>query len=820
MISIRAVSKIGMRIFFCLSSVLAVNDSLGKEARERPNIVIILADDFGIGDIQAHFPENKIATPHLDAFSAESMRFTNAHSGSAVCTPTRYGLLTGRYAWRTRLQEWVLACYEPPLIAADRLTLPGFLAENGYDTACIGKWHLGWNWAGPQPNEMQEMRNILRTRQWDYTKPVQNGPTTRGFDYYFGTDVPNQPPFTFIENDRVLIQPTSAFEYVPNDGRALPRQFDGNPMAPGWRFDQILPELTKRAVEYIHDHANQEEPFFLYFPMTSPHTPIVPTERFRGQSGISLVADFIMDTDWSAGQVIKALEDAGVAEDTLVIFTSDNGHLPTDWDKLVNAGHFPSGPYRGRKADIWEGGHRVPFLIRWPGRIEKGSVNDDILSLNDVFATCVELLDGELPSNSAEDSFSFLATVLGKTDRPHRDHVVSHSVGGEFAYMEGPWKVVFKNGGANPDQSRGKPRTVELYHLDTDIAEKTNRVKEEPEIAKRLSEKLRAIVDRGASRAGAIGSNDAEVNIDVMQTLRWAPSVVGSAVSAGETGFQLDVDSDEILEIPRLSEGRPAAGKRVNMVAPEYKGTEVYHTLFLPENWSENGERLPIIFEYTGNYFPASGSTGEVDGAGLGFGLSGGKYIWVSLPYIAANLKENQVTWWGDERATVDYAKVNVPRIIREYHAEPHAVFLCGFSRGAIGVNYLGLYDEEIARLWSAFITHDHFDGIKEWKNTDWGTPLEKYRKGAVERLKRVGGRPYLVSQNGERYGTEAFIRSVLPKVDHFTVSNIDTNRIFGSFPHPIAKHPHTDRWLFVPSEYRPITWKWMNEVVERSESR
>jgi len=497
----------------------------------RPNIVIILADDLGVGNIQAHFPENKIATPYLDRFSGESMRFTNAHSGSAVCTPTRYGLLTGRYAWRTRLQEWVLGCYEPPLIAADRLTLPGFLSENGYATACIGKWHLGWNWQGPQPNAMDERANIHRTKRWDYTKPVLNGPTTRGFDYYFGTDVPNQPPFTFMENDRVVEQPTSKFVYVPNDGRSLPSQFDGNPMAPDWKFDQILPEITQRAVDYIHDQARQEEPFFLYFPMTSPHTPIVPTTRFKGKSGISLVADFVMETDWSAGQVIQALEDAGIAEDTLVIFTSDNGHLPTEWNELVDAGHFPSGPYRGRKADIWEGGHRVPFMIRWPGRIKAGAVSDDILSLNDIFATCSELLGVKLPPDAGEDSISFLSTVLGESDQPHRDHVVSHSVGGEFAYTEGPWKVVFRNETTNRNQSRGKPRIVELYNLQSDIDESDNRYGQEPEIAERLSQNLRRLIARGTSREGPDQSNDAEVVLDVTQMLRWAPSLEKSEPS-------------------------------------------------------------------------------------------------------------------------------------------------------------------------------------------------------------------------------------------------------------------------------------------------
>ena len=500
-------------------------------AKGRPNIVIILADDLGMGNIHAHFPENKIATPYLDRFSGESMRFTNAHSGSAVCTPTRYGLLTGRYAWRTRLQEWVLGCYEPPLIAAGRLTLPGFLSKNGYATACIGKWHLGWNWQGSQPSVMDERTNIHRTKQWDYTKPVLNGPTTRGFDYYFGTDVPNMPPFTFIENDRVVEQPTSKFVHIPNDGRSLPIQFDGNPMAPDWEFDQILPAITRRAVDYIHDQATREEPFFLYFPMTSPHTPIVPSTRFKGKSGISLVADFVMETDWSAGQVIQALEEAGIAEDTLVIFTSDNGHLPTEWNELVDVGHFPSGPYRGRKADIWEGGHRVPFMIRWPGRIKAGAVSDDILSLNDIFATCSELLGVKLPPDAGEDSISFLATAIGESYQPHRDHVVSHSVGGEFAYMEGPWKVVFRNETTDRNQSRGKPRIVELYNLQSDIDESDNRYETEPEIAERLSQKLRKVIARGTSREGPDQSNDAKVVLDVTQMLRWAPSMEKSELS-------------------------------------------------------------------------------------------------------------------------------------------------------------------------------------------------------------------------------------------------------------------------------------------------
>ena len=497
----------------------------GKETQQRPNIVIILADDFGVGDIQAHFPYNKIATPYLDKFSGESMRFTNAHSGSAVCTPTRYGLLTGRYAWRTRLQEWVLACYEPPLIAEDRLTLPEFLQQQGYATACIGKWHLGWNWSGPQPSTMEEEKNVLRKKEWDYAQPISDGPTTRGFDYYFGTHVPNFPPFTFIENDRVVEQPTSRFKYSAEDGTFMPAQFDGNPMAPDWRFDQILPKITERAVQYIHDQAGQDEPFFLYFPMTSPHSPIVPTAQFKGKSGIAHAADWVMQTDWSAGQVIQALEDAGVSDNTLVIFTTDNGHAPQEWPQLINAGHSPSGHFRGRKGDIWEGGHRVPFLARWPKRIVANHATSNVLSLNDVFATIADLLGTDLPDDAAEDSFSFLSTLLGKNDSPHRDHVIAHSVGGEFAYMEGPWKIVFKNEASNLNQSRGKARIVELYNLDEDVAEASNLVDREPEIAKHLGGRLRAVISRGTSREGPDQSNDTEVKFEVTQQLRWAPTL-------------------------------------------------------------------------------------------------------------------------------------------------------------------------------------------------------------------------------------------------------------------------------------------------------
>ena len=288
----------------------------------------------------------------------------------------------------------------------------------------------------------------------------------------------------------------------------------------------------------------------------------------------------------------------------------------------------------------------------------------------------------------------------------------------------------------------------------------------------------------------------------------------------GETRQDQEPNSEVVLNTPTPLREQPAAGKMVFVTPREFAGTRVYHTLYLPSDWKgDEGPQLPIIFEYTGNYFPASGSTGEVKDAGLGYGLSGGRFIWVSLPYINAAGDGNQVTWWGDEEATVDYAKKYVPEIIETYNADPNNVFLCGFSRGAIGVNYLGLHDDEVAKLWTAFVTHDHFDGVKPWGRTSWGSPLEKYRREAAVRLKRVGGRPYLVSQNGQGSATMDYIQSVLSKSSNFQLNSVNTKEALGAFPNDVAKHPHTDRWLSKPSSYRETTWSWMSDVVARRSS-
>jgi arylsulfatase A-like enzyme len=509
-----------------LWAICGPGTGVGFAEELRPNIVVILADDFGVGDIQAHYPNHKIATPSLDRLVRQGMSFTDAHSPSAVCSPTRYGLLTGRYAWRTRLQEWVIAAYEPPLIGEDRLTLPGFLKRHGYQTACIGKWHLGWQWAGPQPSRMTERRNGQAQLTWDFTRPMRGGPTERGFDYYFGVDLPNLPPFTWIENDRVLIEPTARYDVDDSEGVNLPRGFAGVPMAPGWRLQQILPEITRRAVKYVHDRARQDQPFFLYFSLTSPHEPIVPSKDYQGKSGIAPIADFVMETDWSAGQVLQAIEEAGIADNTIVVFTADNGHSHyTGWSQLVSAGHLPSGPYRGHKGDIWEGGHRVPLVVRWPKRVAAGASSDQLVCLTDLLATCADLLGADLPEDGAEDSLSFLPALLGNANPSGRATLVNHSNFGEFAYRDGPWKLVFRMSGPNLEQSRGKPTVAELYHLQSDIGEQHDLSNTHPEIVERMTRGLKALIERGTSRTGQRASNDTLVRFHVTQTERWGPAL-------------------------------------------------------------------------------------------------------------------------------------------------------------------------------------------------------------------------------------------------------------------------------------------------------
>jgi arylsulfatase A len=492
-----------------------------QETESYPNIVYILADDMGYGDVGCLNSDAKVSTPNLDRLAREGITFTDAHSPSAVCTPTRYGILTGRYCWRSALKSSVLWPWDGPLIQPDRLTVGGFLKQQGYTTACIGKWHLGWEWPTRDGSGMNEeiaqgkwdpaIRNPLADKV-DFSAEIKNGPVTRGFDYYFGDDVPNFPPYCFIENNRTIglpsvIKPDTMFG-------------DPGPMVPGWNLEEVMPALTRKAVEYIKAGAveglfkrEHDKPFFLYFPLTAPHTPIAPAADFQGKSEAGAYGDYVQEVDWTVGQVILALEEAGLADNTLLIFTSDNGSPGRDGTNMggpTNSvrryGHNPSYVFRGIKADIWEGGHHVPFFARWPGKIIPGSQSDEIICHTDLMATCAAILGKPLPDNAGEDSYNILPALLGSTyDTPIREATVHHSIDGSFSIRQGKWKLEICAGSGgwstpvnNMAKDMGLPE-IQLYDLSTDLREEHNLYDRYPAVVEHLSALLKKYREKGRS---------------------------------------------------------------------------------------------------------------------------------------------------------------------------------------------------------------------------------------------------------------------------------------------------------------------------------
>jgi len=487
--------------------------------KRRPNIVFILADDMGYGDIKCLNPDAKVSTPNLDKLAEEGIRFTDAHSGSAVCSPTRYGILTGRYAWRSQLKKAVLWAWDGPLIEADRFTVGDFLKSHGYSTSCIGKWHLGWDWPTADGTHMNDTAAIgewnSRERDpfgWkvDFSRKIENGPVTRGFDYYFGDDVPNFAPYCFIENDRTLGIPA---QEKPQEMFGTP-----GPMIEGWKLDAVMPALTKKACDYITAEPgnapfNKKEgsPFFLYFPLTAPHTPIAPAEEFKGKSKAGAYGDFVQEVDWTVGQIMKALEESGQADNTLVIFTSDNGSPARDGTKMSGPvksvhkfEHYPNYIYRGTKADIWEAGHRIPFIARWPGKIMADTKSQETICLTDFFAACAAILGSKLPENSAPDSFNIFPTLIGKKySAPIREAVVHHSIQGMFAIRQGEWKLILgKGSGGWSGEGKDDLSPGQLYNILQDPEENNNLYQSYPDIVKRLTALLKKYKREGRSRPG------------------------------------------------------------------------------------------------------------------------------------------------------------------------------------------------------------------------------------------------------------------------------------------------------------------------------
>ncbi|MFM8274648.1 MAG: sulfatase family protein [Gemmata sp.] len=493
--------------------------ALPARAADKPNIVVILADDLGYGDVRCLNPDGKIATPHLDALAAAGMTFTDAHSPSAVCSPTRYGLVTGRYAWRSKLKSGVLGGLSPRLIEPGRLTAAQLLKDNGYHTACVGKWHLGMDWE-LKPNKKVSELNIEPREQVfnvEYDKPIKNGPNAVGFDYYFGISASlDMVPYTFIENDKVVANPTEDRDLVMFAGK--PGRTRKGPAAPGFEAEGVLRTLRDKAAAYIAGRAKEKSPFFLYLPLTTPHTPVAPSKEWDGKSKLNAYADFVMQTDAAVGDVLAALKKHGLEDNTLVVFTSDNGCSPqADFPALAKLGHNPNHVFRGSKADVYEGGHRVPFFVRWPGKVKPGSTSKALACHTDLFATCADAIGAKVPDTAAEDSVSLLP-ALGVREGKVREGVVVHSINGSFGVREGDWKLCLCAGSGGWSAPRpgkdeaGLPAT-QLFDLAKDIGEKTNVADKHPEVVARLTRQLEKWVADGRSSPGAPQKNTTPVEV-------------------------------------------------------------------------------------------------------------------------------------------------------------------------------------------------------------------------------------------------------------------------------------------------------------------
>jgi arylsulfatase A-like enzyme len=452
------------------------------------------------------------------------MRFTDAHSPSSVCSPTRYGLLTGRYAWRSKLKRGVLGGLSPALIEPGRMTLASLLRASGYQTAAVGKWHLGMNWVLKPGASVTELAIEPREQVWnvEYTEPIKAGPTSFGFDDYFGISASlDMVPYTFIENDRVVIAPTEDRSFLMNRGKEQGGRTRAGPTAPGFEAADVLPALAAKACETIDRRAagSTEQPLFLYVPLTSPHTPILPTDEWSGRSGISHYADFVMQTDAAIGEILAALDRRGLADRTIVLVTSDNGCSPSaGFAELAMHDHHPSGPYRGHKADIFEGGHRIPLVVRWPGVVAGGSVSRQLVCLTDLLATAADIVGTKYPAAAGEDSVSFLPALRGEK-AAGRAHLVSHSINGTFAIRQGDWKLILAPGSGGwseptpgSPQAKGSPAR-QLYDLRSDPGERQNLILEHPRRAGELVSLLERFVSEGRSTPGESQQNYGAVEI-------------------------------------------------------------------------------------------------------------------------------------------------------------------------------------------------------------------------------------------------------------------------------------------------------------------
>ncbi len=495
------------------------NELKKKQVHKNPNIVFILADDLGYGDITAFNKHSKIKTPQLDVMAQQGMMFTDAHTSSAVCTPTRYGIITGRYNWRSSLKEGVLLGASKALIPNSRTTVASLLKEKGYNTAFIGKWHLGWDWALKNP-ELEPTTGWQDTTftNIDYTKPVKNTPNDLGFEYAYGhSGSLDMAPYVYVENGMATEIPE---ETTVNTGKYS--WWRKGPTSKDFVHEDVTPNFFRRGVDYIKERARDEKPFFLYLALPSPHTPILPSAEWQGKSGLNPYGDFMMMVDDYIGQLNAAIKKAGIENNTLVIFTSDNGCSPAaKIEELVEEGHNPSHIYRGHKADIFEGGHRVPFIVKWPEKVRAGSTNSQTICTTDFAATCAAIVGYELKNDEAEDSYNMLPLLEGEIFAGEfREATVHHSINGSFAIRKGDWKLILCPGSGgwsyptpmDKDVLKELPK-LQLYNLKDDPGETRNLLASNQQKVEELRSLLTKYVQDGRSTPGEPQKNDGDENI-------------------------------------------------------------------------------------------------------------------------------------------------------------------------------------------------------------------------------------------------------------------------------------------------------------------
>lgn len=489
-------------VFLATAAMLSLLSCTEKQ--KQPNIVFILADDMGYGDVSYFDNNSKLKTDNLDRMAQEGVVFTDAHSSSSVSTPTRYGILTGRYNWRSTLKNNVLYGYDKALIPADRETMASMLRKNGYTTAGIGKWHLGWDWDNIDAGKDKV----------DFSKPVQNGPTTRGFDYFYGfCGSLDMAPYVYIEND----MPTSLPDReTVNEGKYS--WWRKGPTGADFVHEEVLPNLVDRACNYIKEKAKADQPYFLYLPLPAPHTPILPTEEFRGKSGIGEYGDFVLMVDAMVGKVLQAVKESGEDGNTIVVFTTDNGCSPAAGIKEMEAqGHRPNSIYRGHKADLFDGGHRIPCILRWPEGTKPHEVRQTVC-LTDFYATFAAINGYKLMDSEGEDSYNLLPAIVSETEiDPIREATVHHSIDGQFTIRQGDWKLLLSasSGGwsaPTPTDTLALDSLppIQLYNMKDDPSETTNVEAEHPEIVSRLRALMAKYVREGRSTPGAPQKNDGE----------------------------------------------------------------------------------------------------------------------------------------------------------------------------------------------------------------------------------------------------------------------------------------------------------------------